>query len=60
MDDHDKWSGKIGDEAEFTALMMLFLQIRNRMKEKDWHNSEKTPEFAKQIVDSILERKSLS
>ena len=57
MDDHDKWSDKIGDEAELHRIDDAILTSRNRMKEKDWHNSEKTPEFIKQIVDSILERR---
>ena len=58
MDDHDKWSDKIANEAEMHRIDDAILTSRNRMKEKDWHDPEKTPKFIKEIVDAILEKRN--
>ena len=57
MDDHEKWSDKVADEAEMHRIDDAILTSRNRMKEKDWHDPAKTPNFIKQIVDAILEKR---
>lgn len=57
LDDHGKWSNKAADEAEIHRIDDAILTSRNRMKEKDWHNLEKTPEFLKQVVEAILEKR---
>ena len=57
MDDHEKWSDKIANEAEMHRIDDAILTSRNRMKEKDWHDPTKTPKFIKEIVDAILEKR---
>ena len=58
MDDHEKWSDKMADEAEMHRIDDAILTSRNRMKEKDWHDPAKTPNVIKQIVDAILEKEA--
>jgi predicted metal-dependent peptidase len=57
LDDHGKWSDQAADEAEIHRIDDAILTSRNRMKEKDWHNLQKTPEFLKQVVEAILEKR---
>ena len=57
LDDHGKWSDKAADEAEIHRIDDAILTSRNRMKEKDWYDLKKTPEFLKQVVEAILEKR---
>jgi predicted metal-dependent peptidase len=57
MDDHKKWSDKPGDEAELHRIDDAILTSRKRIKEKDWQDLKKTPEFLKQIIEAILEKR---
>ena len=57
MDDHGNWSDQSADEAELHQIEDAILISKNRMKEKDWQDLQKTPKFLQDLVSAILEKR---
>ena len=57
MDDHGNWSDQSADEAELHQIEDAILISKNRMKEKDWQDLQKTPQFLQDLVSAILEKR---